>query len=404
MIVAGEHGTHRRTLEALLPFVVAAALLLLGLWMRWPIVTYDGPPDQDAITQFMVDEFAYSDIASLYFRDNLTDHPRPYLDYPLEYPVGIGFLIYLLNLATSSMPQYFLLTSLAMTVSALWTAVLVLNFPRGRVWLFALSPALAFYVNLNWDMWGVLLMSVSLLLFARERDRWGAAVLAAAVWTKFFPVLFLPLVMMDRFCHKGRRAALEVAGVFALASAAINAPVLLLSPGGWWHFFAYNAERRGEIGLWALFDPAWLSTDEINRVSVLLVLWGLVVLLVLQRRSPPGSWLLACPALLAWFFFLGKVYSPQYSLWIVVLLAVVGASAVLAVAWSALDVLYFAASFVMLGLVQYGDAAGWFLDHALEPAAILREGMLLVVIGWCVKQMRDSARSHGERPRGSPAV
>ncbi len=172
-------------LGEVLPLLTAFALLVMGLWMRWPTVGYDGAPTQDAYNQFAFDRFAYSDIASLYFRDGLQDHPRPYFDYPLEYPVGLGFLIYLLNSATNTMPQYFLLTSLWMCVSALLIAALVPAFPRGRILLFALSPALALYVNLNWDMWGLLLMVVALLLFVRERDIPATAVLTLAVWTKF---------------------------------------------------------------------------------------------------------------------------------------------------------------------------------------------------------------------------
>ncbi len=166
-------------LKEFLPLAATFALLVMGFWMRWPNLGYDGPPVQEAYNQFAFDRFAYSDIASLYYRDSLRDQPRPYFDYLLEYPVGLGFLIYLLNSVTSTMPQYFLLNSLWMCVSALLVAGLVPGFPRGRSLLFALSPALALYVNLNWDMRGVLLMVVALLLFARERDVPAAAVLAA---------------------------------------------------------------------------------------------------------------------------------------------------------------------------------------------------------------------------------
>ena len=107
--------------------------------------------------------------------------------------------------------------------------------------------------------------------------------------------------------------------------------------------------------------------------------------------------------MLAWFFFVGKVYSPQYGLWIVVLLALIGAAPTLAVAWSAADLFYFAGSFVTLELWRYGEEAQrWFADHGLLPATALREGMLLVVVGWCLYRMRILARepaqeNHGEQ-------
>lgn len=231
-------------------------------------------------------------------------------------------------------------------------------------------------------------MVLAILLFVRERDGWGAVVLAAAVWTKFFPIVFLPLVLMDRLVHRGGMATVHIVVLFLLASAAINVPVLLLTPEGWWYFFAFNAERGGDLNLYTLFFDADRDTPELmNRVGILLTLCGLILLLLIQLRMPQGAWLPACAAMLAWFFFVGKVYSPQYSLWIVVLLAVVGASTALAVAWSSMDVVYFGASFVTLGLGQYGEAQGWFVGHILEPAAILREGMLLIVAAGCVYLM-----------------
>ena len=236
-------GEHRKTFESVLALVAAVALLLVGLWAKWPNLGYRGPANPGAYDRFGSYHFAFSDIAWLYFRDGLWAHPLPYFDYPLEYPVGLGFLAYLLNSAAHTMAQYFLLTSLAMALSALGIASLVPRFPRGRLPLFALSPALALYVDLNWDMWGVLLMVAALLLFVRKRDGLATAVLAAAVWTKFFPILFLPFLALDRLRRGGRWAAGRIALVFAVASAAINVPVMLLAPAGWWYFFAFNSAR-----------------------------------------------------------------------------------------------------------------------------------------------------------------
>jgi hypothetical protein len=383
--------THERRLHVLFAVLAATTLLLCGWWMRLPILHYTGPSNQEDFNRYVFDKFAYSDIASLYFRDRLLHHPLPYVDYPLEYPPGTGLIIYFLSSAAQDMPQYFLLTSLFMGLSALITVELVSRFPRGRVRLFALSPALALYFNLNWDMWAVLLMIAALLLFVRERDGLAALVLAAATWSKFFPAVLLPFVFLDRMQRQGWRAAGKVVGVFTLASVALNAPLVVLKPSAWWHFFEYNASREGDLNLWtSVFGLPPSAVSELNALSAVFTLAGIGALLVLQWRGPPGAWLTACPAAVAWFFFAGKVYSPQYGLWIVVLLAVVGASPALAVAWSATDLAYFAASFVTLGLLAYGDAGGWFVEHGLKPAAVLREGMLLVVVGWCAWQMRRS--------------
>jgi len=380
--------TYWQALRPLLPLLLATALLLTGLWMRWPTVSYDGPATPEAYTEYAAKQLAYSDVASLYFRDNLADHPRPYLDYQLEYPVGTGLLIYVLNFART-LGAYFLATWLWMAVSALLIALIVPRFRHGRLLLFACSPALALYVIMNWDMWGVLLMVVALYLFTRERDGWAAAVLAAAVWTKFFPIVFLPLLVADRLRRRGWQAAGRMVAVFALTSAVINAPLLLVAPGAWWYFFEFNAERGDTMSLWTVFQSWQLSPTELGLLSAVLLVAGLVVLLILQWRSPPGAWLPACCAALGWFFFVNKVYSAQYSLWIVVLLAVIGAGSALAVAWSAADLLYFAAHFLYLGLLYISEEARiWFTQYGLMPAIGLREGVLLVVIGWCIRRMR----------------
>jgi hypothetical protein len=104
-----------------------------------------------------------------------------------------------------------------------------------------------------------------------------------------YDILGLPFLILDRLRRNGRRAAGRIVAVFAIVSVAINLPVLLLAPAAWWHFFAFNAVRPRDWNLWMFFDPTWLSTDEINRLSAVLLLWGLVVLLLLQWRSPPRA-------------------------------------------------------------------------------------------------------------------
>jgi uncharacterized membrane protein len=285
------------------------------------------------------------------------------------------------------MVDYFLITSAVMAASAVALTWLMPRFPNGRSWLVALSPSFALYVSLNWDMWGVLLTVLALCLFVQRRDSLGSIGLALAVWTKFFPIVMLPLILAARFQAHGWRAAARILVIFSAASAVINVPLLIVRPGAWWYFFETNRSRPREVNLWNLFDRWGVTTSTINTWSAILLGLALVLLLLIQWYGRRDAWLLACCAILSWFFFVNKVYSPQYSLWIVVLLATVGASPALAVAWSATDLIYFWSSFVTLGQLRFGDAAHWFYERTLMPAMILREGMLLLIVIWCVWQM-----------------
>jgi hypothetical protein len=376
-----------------LALVVTAAMLGLGMWLRWPNVEYRGLPVQSAYNEYAFAHFSYSDIASLFYRDKLSVHPRPFFDYELEYPVGMGLVIYIMNFARR-MPSYFLVTTFFMATCGLATAWLIPRFPRGRIWLLALSPSLAFYVNLNWDMWAIFLTVGALLLFVRRRDDLATVALAAAVWTKFFPIVMLPLILVERARSRQWRAIARILAIFAAVSVAINAPIFILRREAWLIFFRYSRTRQREVNLWNFFDRWQLTTDQINTLSLGLLMAGMLVLAWAIWKGQSGAFLPACCAAIAWFFFINKVYSPQYSLWVTVLLAVVGSAPALAVAWSAADLLYFAASFLILGLSTFGnrDVTDWYYQYALTPAMAIREAILLLVALWCLRHMRVGNR------------
>jgi hypothetical protein len=224
-------------------------------------------------------------------------------------------------------------------------------------------------------------------MFVRQRDGLGGSLLAMAVWTKFFPIVILPLVLVDRLRGRRWRDAGLLALSFVLVSALMNAPLLLTNRPAWLYFFQTNRARPRELNFWNFFDRWQLTTEQINSGSAFLLAVGMLAIVLLQWRVRSPVWLPAACGILAWFFFVNKVYSPQYSLWIVVLLAIIGAAPPLAVAWSAADLIYFWSSFVILGQLQFGDAAGWFFRYALFPAMALREGLLLLIVGWCAGEM-----------------
>lgn len=385
------------TQPLMLPLLVAAAMMLGGVAMRSPTAVYDGAPDQAAFNNYIFQYLgAYSDITSLWFRDQLWTHPVPYFGYPVEYPVGMGMLIWLINFVNSDVMSYFLATAAVMIGCGLLVVWLARKWPGANLWLLALSPTLPLYVVLNWDMFGILLLVAALLLFHRDRDGWGAVLLAAAVWTKFFPIVLVPLILLDRVLRRRWRDAFTIAGVFGAASLLINAPFALLwdSYGlhlrpAWLHFFTFNQQRPREVNFWNFFDSVGLSLQQINTWSAMLLAGGVGVIMLLmwlgfQRASQPRDLVLpAALAAIAWFFFINKVYSPQYSLWLAVLLALLAAPPALAVVFAAVDVMYFAASFIVLYLTtSQNPATNWFHGQVMFQAMAFREAAILALIVW----------------------
>ena len=396
------------------PMLVGAAMMAVGLLLRQPTASYSGPLVQEDFNGYIYQFLgAYSDITSLYIRDRLWEHPVPYLGYALEYPVGIGALTWWLSASTSTFMGYFLATGVVLTVCGLVLIRLVDHFKHANPWLLALWPTLPLYVALNWDMLALLPMVAALWLFQRQRDGWGALALAAAVWTKFFPIVLLPLIIFDRVQTRGWRAAAPIAGIFGLVSLVVNAPFALeVTPtglqvrDGWLHFFRFNQERpahRWSANLWNLADRAdvHFSAEEINIYSLLLLLLGIAAIMLLMSRvyarangQATDLILPATLAVLAWFLAINKVYSVQYSLWIAVLLALVAARSALitalATAFAAADLLYFAVIFMEFNFgwtMQDRAAADWMYAQAIWPATLLRVGLTLAVVGWAVWQI-----------------
>ena len=342
----------------------------------------------------------YSDIAVLYDRDQLWLRPIPYLDYPNEYPVGLGLLSWAISHLSDGKTAYLLSTAAVLLGAGLVILVVGRRFGGARLWLFALSPALLWYGALNWDLFALCFLVGALLALRQGRDMAGGTLLALAVWTKFFPIVLVPLVILDRLLQRRWRDAALFSGAFAAISVAMNAPfaVIFGADGvhlreGWLRFFTFNQERLQEANFWTLLCWAGFGPDTatINRASAMLLLLGLVVvggvLWFVRRRTTDASVDALLPAallLLGWWFFINKVYSPQYSLWLIVLLALLGASTWLAVGFALADTAWFIA--ILLAVAERGWS-DWMHAPILLPPLAFRETMTLLIVAWAAYRL-----------------
>ena len=102
------------------------------------------------------------------------------------------------------------------------------------------------------------------------------------------------------------------------AWAAVNLPVLLAAPAGWWNFWSFNADRGGDLGsLWYVWTSAGGAVPALSAsVAVVMVLGtaALVALWLVAPRRPRVAQGVFLVMLL--FLLVNKVYSPQYMLWL----------------------------------------------------------------------------------------
>jgi hypothetical protein len=358
------------------PFVVAVLALALGYWWHAAGVAHPNNYHDYTFTNLN-----YSDLIWLYLRDGVAHHRRPYLDYPLEYPPLTGALSYLLGFAPG-LRAYFTLAYAVLAASALVTIAALGRLPGAQRWYLAAAPALFLYTGLNWDLAAIALTTLALVAYQRGHDRWGTLALVAAVWLKFFPVVFLPAILLERARTRQTRAVAEIGVLFALGSAAINLPLAWANRANWSYFFTFNDARPPEPSIWTLVPR--LTTAQVNLASLALLAAGGLIVAALALRSRGPVVLPAGALLLLWWLFSRKVSAPQYALWVVLALALLHPAQPYWQAFAVFDVAYYYASFQVLYMNRFNNTTltGWELQHLLAPLVVVRLVLLGGFVAW----------------------
>ncbi|MBW3657226.1 MAG: DUF2029 domain-containing protein [Actinobacteria bacterium] len=272
--------------------------------------------------------WCYSDIPPLWFIERLDQGAVPYLDHPVEYPVLTGLWMWLAALPASSAGTFLLWTGALLAASAAATAALLareVGLPRAAL-AFAAAPTLLVSGAVNWDLPAVALAAAGLVAHRRARDGLSGALLGLGTAAKLFPGLFLVPAAAAAWRLRGRRAGLTTVLAGAVAWWAVNVPVALAAPEGWLRFFELSRERPSDWdALWtvAMRLTGWSPTvPTLNLGTALAFLAGAGALAVVAARGdPPATWHLASLPLLTVFLLTSKVYSPQFSLWLLPLFA-----------------------------------------------------------------------------------
>ncbi|NKX50798.1 DUF2029 domain-containing protein, partial [Arthrobacter deserti] len=262
--------------------------------------------------------------------------PGSFFEYPVLLGVLAGATAWLVpgeGFSEARALAYFDLN--AVLAAAAWVATVLATARMGHrrpgdAAMVALAPGIVLAGTINWDIWAVLLATLGMLYFARNRPVAAGVFLGLGTALKAYPLLvFGALILLA--VRTGRYRPLGLAAAAAApAWLAVNLPALLLNPAGWGQFLAYSRDRgAGYSSVWY----AWNLTMErqalpqldaafINAASLLLFVAacaGIAVLALTAPRRPP----LASLAFLivAAFVLSNKVYSPQFVLWLVPLAA-----------------------------------------------------------------------------------
>ena len=347
----------------------------------------------------------YSDIPILYSARSLDTHKWSYEggSNAVEYPVVMGTVMWATSWLVSgdsrSLRGYFDFNAILIALLFILSVLVVWKLRPQYAYLSALSPGVALALYINWDVWGILTMLVAIYFFDQKRLTLSAGFLAVSIATKFFPIfLLLPIVFI-----LWRRADMRTIAKFLFTVMtvwlAINLPVILTTPRGWWHFYQLNLDRGSDWGsLWYSLSLLGLHIKYLNYLTLLTLLVVLVAMMVflLEIEQTPTladmSFILMAATLC-----IGKVYSPQYVLWLVPLAVIAIKERGHLVAfwiWQGAEVIYHLAIWQHLALISgshYGlPEFGYALSSLLRIATAAY--FIAVLVGYWLKNPSPQAQ------------
>jgi uncharacterized membrane protein len=295
------------------------------------------------------------------FADAVFDGRVPYRDFFMEYPPGA--LAVFLPPAAFGSQHYNAAFKLLMALCGAATLVLVslllvrLGASAVRLWctvlLVALSPIALGPISLNtYDAWPALLTVAALAALLAGSGVLALALLGLAFAAKVYPLVLVPPALVFVWRTAGRERALRAAAAFAGVAGMIILPFLAVAPHGLVESFRAQAGRALQVeslggsllaaadhlGLYSatvvhrtghaisydlagsLPEALGFASSALQVLAVLLVAW-----LYARDRDDPRRVVVAFAAAVAGFLAFTRFFSPQYLVWLVPFVALLGA-------------------------------------------------------------------------------
>ena len=263
----------------------------------------------------------YSDIPALYGERGLDKGVWAYSSGAdsVEYPVIQGVIMWAsAKVIPDGINNYFYASALLLALLFIFISFITFRIKPEFGYLLPLAPAAVASLYINWDLWAIATMMLAIYWFDRKAEVASAVALGIAISTKFLPIFLLIPIAIIFFRQEQISKLFKYCAIAIATFAAINVPVVLTTPEGWWRFYDLNLNRGSDWGsLWYALSNLGLNLTHQNYLSILLLMIGLSALTIflLQLRTPPT---LAHTAIFVMIIVMAvsKVYSPQYVLWL----------------------------------------------------------------------------------------
>ena len=412
--------------------LLMAILILIFGWLFKSACIQQGPNGAGGVTLDQSGQRpwitgCYNDVVPLYGSHKLDTQALPYKTswtdsdgtvHYMEYPVITGYFMWAVSELAKfygkfagnvglpvplDVAAYFTIGAIILGMFYLWAVAATARIARRRVWdvaIMCLSPLLIVHAFTNWDLLAIGMTAGAMVAWARGRPVLAGALIGLGAATKLYPVLLLgPILLLA--VRSGRfngfvRATVSAAVVWLV----LNVPIMVLYPAGWYEFIKLNSQRPAEYDSWYaiyttlsgshVFDNA-VGADSPTLLNVLsLVLFGLSCLAIAwfalsAQRRPRLAQLIFL--VVAAFLLTNKVWSPQYSLWLLPLVALALPRWRPVLAWQFSEVVVW-----MLLMLSFAGVDNKGLSiYPFIGAAILRDILLLVLVVRVVREVQRPA-------------
>ncbi|MGE2714396.1 glycosyltransferase family 87 protein [Mycolicibacterium litorale] len=422
-------------------FVIAVAFLALGYSTKAACLQSTGTGSADQRVANWENnrayyELCYSDTVPLYTAELLNQGKFPYksswletdregqprITYDgeiavryMEYPVLTGLYQYVsMALAKTysavtravSIPviaevvMFFNIAAFGLALAWLATVWATAMLAGRRVWdaaLVAASPLVVFQIFTNFDALATAFAVGALLAWARRRPVVAGVLIGLGVAAKLYPLLLLvPLVVLGVRTGRLREVA-KTAAAAALTWLVVNLPIMVSFPRGWSEFFRLNTRRGDDMDSlynvvksftgWRGFDTDlgfWQPPTILNSVTAALFAACCIAIgfIALTARQRPRVAQLAFLVVAA-FLLTNKVWSPQFSLWLVPLAVLALPHRRILLAWMTIDALVWVPRMLYL----YGEANRGLPEQWFTATVLLRDIAVITLCALVIRQI-----------------
>lgn len=370
--------------------------------------------------------FCYNDIIPLYGGRGLDQPGFPYayswvegdITRYMEYPVLAGmFQGAVAWLARTTYPAvewigiadvswYFGLTALIMSLVWVGTVVMVFQLTGNRAWdtvLMAASPLVVMHAFTNWDIPSVAFMVGALLAVTKGKNWLAGILIGLGTAFKLWPLFILGAFLVLAIRNKRWAPFIKMFVATVVTWFVVNLPVAVAYPEAWREFFRLNQERGLDwTTIYALLSRIGgvdLENEFVNTFSLVAFLACCAAIAIMGLKTPRAPRVAEMIYLIIMAFLIfNKVWSPQYSLWLIVPALLALPRWRLIFSWALADALLWPIlAWHMLGSENKG------LPHEmLDIAVITRDGFIIAIGVLIIRQMwgksEDKVRAaHGGR-------